>query len=152
MTCTIRPATPADTPAVLNLIRELAAYEKAPNEVVVSIEEMNNWGFGKDKLFDCLVAENGANIVGIAITYFKYSTWKGRCLFLEDIIVTESYRRRGIGEQLFFAVMAFAKKQAVRRLEWQVLAWNEPAINFYKKHGAVFDNEWINCKFTAEQL
>ena len=89
-------------------------------------------------------------MIGIALYYTKYSTWKGRCIYIDDIIVTESRRREGIGKKLFEEVIAVAKKMKVRKLEWQVLNWNQQAINFYKKYSTVFDNEWINCKIVLE--
>lgn len=148
----LRTGTKADLPRVLELITELAVYEKAPAEVVVTVEQMENWGFGKDKIFDFFVAEVNGNITGIALYYYKYSTWKGKCLFLEDIIVTENLRGKGIGKLLFEAVARVAKEQRVKRMEWQVLEWNEPAINFYKKYKATLDPEWINGKLTEEDL
>lgn len=152
MSVIIRIGTPADIPQVLNLVKELATFEKAPNEVEVTVDEMTNWGFGNDKQFDFFVAEEDNTIVGIALYYYKYSTWKGKCLFLEDIIVTESYRGKGLGKLLFNQVVEVSKAQNVRRMEWQVLNWNTPAIEFYKKYEAVLDNEWINCKLTKHQL
>jgi GNAT superfamily N-acetyltransferase len=152
MSIVIRNCRPEDIPAVLGLVRELAVYEKAANEVEVTVAEMLEAGFGNNALFDCVVAEVNNAIVGSAITYYKYSTWKGKSLFLEDIIVTESHRRLGIGELLFKHVIAVAKEKKVRRLEWQVLEWNQPAINFYKKHNALFDEQWINCKLTNKEL
>lgn len=152
MSVIIRIGTPADIPQVLNLVKELATFEKAPNEVEVTVDEMTNWGFGNDKQFDFFVAEEDNTIVGIALYYYKYSTWKGKCLFLEDIIVTESYRGKGLGKLLFNQVVEVSKAQNVRRMEWQVLNWNTPAIEFYKKYEAVLDDEWINCKLTNHQL
>lgn len=148
----LRIGTENDLPQVLALIRELAAYEKAPAEVEVTEEEMKYWGFGKGKVFDFFVIENNAGIVGVAVYYYKYSTWKGKCLFLEDIIVTEKERNKGYGKQLFNAVLEVAKKEEVRRMEWQVLEWNTPAIEFYKKYDSHFDGEWINCKLTFDQI
>ena len=148
----IRKGAEADLEQVLNLVKELATYEKAPDEVEVTIEEMHNWGFGKDKVFEFFVAEHQNKIIGIALYYYKYSTWKGKCLFLEDIIITETYRRYGLGSKLFNEVVLVAKQQQVRRMEWQVLDWNEPAINFYKKYNANLDGEWINGKLTHQQL
>lgn len=152
MSIIIRKGTEKDIPHALNMVKELAAYEKAPNEVEVTIDEMTEWGFGKDKQFDFFVAEKHDKIIGIALYYYKYSTWKGKCLFLEDIIVTESERGQGLGHQLFEEVAKVAKNEKVRRMEWQVLDWNEPAINFYKKYNSNFDGEWINCKLTFNQL
>lgn len=148
----LRKGVEADLPQVLGLIKELAAYENAPDEVDVTIEEMMNWGFGKNNLFEFYVLEKGVTIIGIALYYYKYSTWKGKCLFLEDIIVTESERKNGYGKILFNAVAKVAKEQHVRRMEWQVLDWNKPAISFYEKYKAVLDGEWINCKLTFDQL
>lgn len=148
----IREGKETDLPRVLELIKELATYEKAPHEVEVTVEEMKAWSFGPDKLAHFFVAEMEQVIVGIAVFYYKYSTWKGKCLFLEDIIVTESYRNKGIGKQLFNKVISIAKTQKVRRMEWQVLDWNTPAIEFYKHYNSNLDGEWINCKLTIDQL
>jgi GNAT superfamily N-acetyltransferase len=148
----IRTGSKTDIPAILGLIKELAAYEKAPHDVEVTIEQMEEWGFGNNKLFDFFVAEKNNTIVGMALYYYKYSTWKGKCLFLEDIIVTESERQHGYGKLLFNEVAKVAKHQQVKRMEWQVLDWNEPAIKFYKRYNTVFDGEWINCKLTFEEL
>ena len=105
-------------------------------------------GYGEKPIFDLLVAEADQKIAGIAIYFIKYSTWKGKCLYLDDIVVQESLRGKGIGKQLFDAVVAEAKLCNCQQLQWQVLNWNEPAINFYKKYDTVFDAEWINCKIT----
>lgn len=142
----IRKGTPADVEPALRLIKELAEYEKAPEQVINTVEQMLKDGFGEKPIFDLLVAEINDNIVGIAIYFIKYSTWKGKCLYLDDIVVQESLRGKGIGRKLFDAVAAEAKLQNCQQLQWQVLNWNEPAINFYKKYDTVFDDEWINCK------
>jgi len=152
MSIEIRIGTKTDIPFALNLVKELAAYEKAPNEVEVTIEEMTEWGFGSDKQFDFYVALLDDVIVGMALYYFKYSTWKGQCLFLEDIIVTESQRGKGLGKLLFDKVVQVSKEMKVRRMEWQVLDWNTPAIEFYKKYNSTLDGEWVNCKLTNHQL
>ncbi len=149
---TIRVGEKKDLSNILNLIKELAEYEKAPAEVEVTISEMENWGFGPNKLFDFFVAEQNGVTVGLALYYYKYSTWKGKCLFLEDIIVTEKMRGAGIGKLLFDKIVEVAKSEKVRRLEWQVLDWNEPAIKFYKKYNATLDPEWLNGKLTNHQL
>lgn len=148
----IRKGLEKDIPNALNLVKELAVYEKAPLEVEVTREEMMEWGFGKDKIFDFFVAEIDGEICGMALYYFKYSTWKGKCMFLEDIIVTEKLRKQGIGKMLFDEVVKVAAEKKVRRLEWQVLEWNEPAIEFYKKYNSRFDGEWINCKLTNSDV
>ena len=152
MNIEIRKGTQKDIPSALNLVKELAAYEKAPNEVEVTVTEMTEWGFGSDKQFDFYVALLDGIIVGMALYYFKYSTWKGKCLFLEDIIVTESQRGKGLGKLLFDKVVEVSKEMKVRRMEWQVLDWNTPAIEFYKKYYANLDGEWVNCKLTNHQL
>ena len=152
MSIIIRKGTQQDIAQALGLVKELALYEKAPNEVEVTIEEMTEWGFGADKQFDFYIAEIDNTIVGIALYYFKYSTWKGKCLFLEDIIVTENHRQKGIGKLLFNKVVEVAKQTKVRRMEWQVLEWNAPAIKFYEGYNATLDGEWINCKLTNHQL
>lgn len=146
----IRKGTVDDIPKALDLVIELAIYEKAPNEVEVSVEEMTK-NF-EEKVFDFFVAEYENEIVGIALYYYKYSTWKGRCIYLDDIIVTEKHRNKGIGMQLMKAVIDLAKQERVRKLEWQVLKWNTPAIEFYKKLNTVFDDEWLNCKLVYHQL
>ena len=148
----VRRGRREDLAAVLGLIRELAEYERAPQEVEVTLEEMERWSFGHDPIFEFFVAEHEGRIVGLALYYYKYSTWKGKCLFLEDLIVTGSYRRYGLGTRLFNEVVKVAKEKRVRRMEWQVLDWNQPAIDFYKKYNAVLDPEWINGKLTYEQL
>lgn len=148
----IRIGKKQDLPTVLDLIKELAHYEKAPHEVEVTLSEMENWGFGKDKVFDFFVAEENGIVLGLALYYYKYSTWKGKCLFLEDLIVTEKQRGRGLGKLLFDEIVKLAKEQKVKRLEWQVLEWNEPAINFYKKYNAILDPEWMNGKLTDKEL
>ncbi len=149
---TIRIGSKTDLPQVLGLIKELAIFEKAPNEVEVTVEQMEEWGFGNDKQFEFFVGEKNGTIIGIALYYYKYSTWKGKCLFLEDIIVTEPERRHGYGKLLFNEVVKVAKAQKVKRMEWQVLEWNTPAIEFYKNYNAHLDPEWINCKLTFDQL
>jgi GNAT superfamily N-acetyltransferase len=152
MSLIIRKGTEADIPFALQLVKELATYEKAPDEVEVTVREMTEWGFGADKQFDFFVATDNDVIVGLALYYYKYSTWKGKCLFLEDIIVTESQRGKGLGKLLFDKVVQVGKEQNVRRMEWQVLDWNTPAIEFYKKYDATLDGEWVNCKLTNHQL
>ena len=149
----IEPANPSDIPEILSLIKQLALYEKAPNEVTVTLEILLRDGFGEHKIFDCFVARSSDNsLLGMALFYTKYSTWKGRCLYLEDIIVDQQHRGNGIGKELFRAVYDVARNTHAGRLEWQVLDWNEPAIGFYKRFKAHFDSEWINCKYTYEQL
>ena len=152
MKINIRKSRKEDMPQVLELIRELALFEKAPHEVTNTAEEMIKDGFGEHPIFKCLVAEIENKIVGIAIYYTKYSTWKGKGIYLDDIIVTESMRSKGIGRLLFDAVLKESRDSGMNQLHWQVLDWNEPAISFYKKYNPSFDDEWINCKLTKEQL
>ncbi len=149
---TVRKGEIDDLPPILELIKELADYEKAPNEVSVTLAEMQHHGFGAKSIFEFYVAIEEEKIIGLALYYYKYSTWKGRCLFLEDIIVTASKRGLGVGKLLFNEVGKVAHKQGVRRMEWQVLDWNEQAINFYKKMPVHLDAEWINCKLTNKEL
>ena len=140
----IRKAVKEDCPRILELIHELAVYENAPDEVTVSLEEMENCGFGVRPVWGALVAEVNDVIVGIALHYDRYSTWKGRRLYLEDLVVTESMRGQGIGKLLLDELIEFGKQEKYHGMVWQVLDWNEPAINFYKKYNADFDPEWIN--------
>ena len=152
MAFTIRQAKKADCPAVLDLIVELAIYEKAENEVELTLKELEEDGFGPQAIYDLLVAEQEGQLIGMALFYEKYSTWKGRSIYLEDLIVTEKARGIGAGKALFNAVAKEAKKRNSGRMEWQVLDWNQSAIEFYEKAGAELDGEWINCKFRREDL
>lgn len=143
----IRTATPEDMPAVWGLIRELAIYEKAPEQVITSPEQMVRDGFGETPLFRCLVAEtDDKHIAGIALYYFGYSTWKGKMLYLDDLVVSESYRRQNIGEKLLMVLKEIAIAEKVQQMRWHVLDWNTPAIRFYEKIGAELESEWITCK------
>lgn len=152
MSFEIREARVADTESILNLIKELAVYEKAKNEVDITLNELKEDLFGNSKIIDALVASANNKIIGTAIYYTKYSTWKGRCLYLEDIVVTQPFRGKGVGKDLFLKVVEIAKERNSGRMEWQVLEWNKPAINFYNSFNAMLDSEWINCKFTKQQL
>jgi N-acetylglutamate synthase-like GNAT family acetyltransferase len=149
----IRKAEKTDIPAILELIKELAEYERAPQEVTITENQLLNDGFSKNPIFEVILAENNEDVLGMAFYFYSYSTWKGLCLYLEDIIVKNKYRGNGIGEILFKEVIKRAKEKETKRLQWQVLDWNEPAINFYKKKlNAVLDGEWINCKLTEQQI
>lgn len=141
----IRKGKKSDLPQVLELIRELARYEKAEHEVTNTLEAMERDGFGKNPIYDFLVAEEKGKIFGLSLYYYRYSTWKGKRLYLEDLIVTESKRGLGIGKKLFDQTMDVAKEKLCTGMLWQVLDWNDPAINFYKKYKTDFDGEWINC-------
>ncbi|MGI8892312.1 MAG: GNAT family N-acetyltransferase [Bacteroidia bacterium] len=148
----IREGTPEDIPAIYALINELALYEKAPKEVITTVEQMYEDGFGENSIYKFVVAEVNNEIVGMALYYWKYSTWKGKGIYLDDIVVTESYRRKGVGKLLMDEIIKIAAREKANKLEWQVLDWNEPAINFYKKYNVEFDDVWINCKLTGEEL
>lgn len=140
----IRVAEPGDETAIHELIRALADYERAPDEVVNTPEQLYIDLF-RDKVCDAFVVESDEQkVVGFALYYTSYSTWKGRCLYLEDFYVLPEYRRGGIGSELFQRVVDVARERGVKRMDWQVLDWNEPAISFYKKHDAVLDPEWVN--------
>lgn len=143
----IRPGTRADMPQVFDLVMELAVYELAADQVTNSLEQMIEDGFGDQPLFSFLVAEDTEinKIVGISLCYYRYSTWKGKRLYLEDIIVTESHRGYGIGKMLLEATIEMARQTKCTGMMWQVLDWNEPAIGFYKQFGTRFDNGWTNC-------
>lgn len=149
---TIRPGTKADLPRTLELIKELAAYEKAPHEVSNTLSRMEEDGFGKNPIFGFFVAENERGIVGISVYYYRYSTWKGKRLYLEDIVVTEKERGSGLGKLLFDRTMQQCIDDNCTGMMWQVLDWNEPAINFYKKYQAKLDYEWVNCQLEATQI
>ncbi len=141
----IRKAVKEDCLAMLELIRELAVYEKAPDEVTVDPQHFEESGFGQHPVWWALVAETEAKqVVGFALYYIRYSTWKGQVMYLEDLLVTESMRGQGIGHQLVDQLVVEAKEKGFRRIVWQVLDWNEPAINFYRKYNAKFDPEWVN--------
>jgi GNAT superfamily N-acetyltransferase len=139
----IRSAQCGDEVKIMELIHALADYEKAPNEVINTAANLHNDLFEK-KICHAIVAELKGEIVGFALYYFAYSTWKGQCLYLEDLFVQPRLRQHGIGKQLFAHIVSIAKISKVKRMDWQVLAWNEPALEFYKKQGALLDDEWVN--------
>lgn len=138
----IRKGNPEDMKAVLDLIQELADFEKESDAVVVTVEDLVRDGFGPIPLFDVFVAEVEKEIVGIALYYYRYSTWKGKTIHLEDLIVKEKMRGTGLGYALYSEVIKQGKKDKVRRIEWNVLDWNTPAVEFYEKSGAKILNEW----------
>ncbi len=141
---TIRKAVEEDCTAILELVKELAIYEKAPNEVTVSLEHFTESGFGANPVWWAFVACNDDVVVGFALYYIRFSTWKGQRMYLEDLLVTEQHRGKSIGKLLFDALIEEAKHKNYNAICWQVLDWNEPAINFYKKYNTTFDGEWLN--------
>jgi GNAT superfamily N-acetyltransferase len=146
---TIRRAVELDCPRLLELIKELALYEKAPDEVTVTLEHFTKSGFGDQPVWWAFVAEENGVVQGFALYYIRYSTWKGQRMYLEDILVTDAMRGKGIGKLLFDRLIEEAKEKGLSGIVWQVLEWNEPAINFYKKYNASFDPEWINCSISV---
>ena len=139
----IRKGKVTDMPSVLKLINELAVFEEEPDAVVLTVTDLERDGFGTPPLFHTFVAEMDHVIVGVALYYYRYSTWKGKTIHLEDLIVTEKMRGSGLGFALYSEIIAQGKKDKVRRIEWNVLDWNTPAIDFYKKSGAVVLNDWL---------
>jgi GNAT superfamily N-acetyltransferase len=138
----IRKGTPNDMPSVLELIKELAIFEKEPDAVVVTVDDLVRDGFGENPLFYSYVAEVKDEIIGMALYYYRYSTWKGKTIHLEDLIVKENNRGTGAGFALYSEIIKQGKKDNVRRIEWNVLDWNTPAIDFYEKSGAKVLNDW----------
>ncbi len=145
----IRIAKQSDVAAIFALIQELALYEKAPEQVTNTVENLRIDLFDK-QLCGAIVAEINEEIVGFALYYTSYSTWKGACLYLEDFYVKEEVRKIGIGQQLFDEIVLIAKARNVKRMDWQVLEWNEPAIRFYEKQQALLDPEWLNGRMFFE--
>ena len=145
----IRRATKEDCPRLLELIRELADYERAPQEVTVTIEHFTDSGFGPHPVWWAFVATVDGRVEGFTLYYIRYSTWKGQRLYLEDFVVTQEMRGKGLGKLLFERVLEEMKEKKFKGMVWQVLDWNEPAINFYKKYQAQFDAGWINCSVEA---
>jgi len=141
----IRPGKKSDIPQVFELIKELAEFEKALDKVSNTVEKLEEDGFGPNPVYELFVAEIENKIVGIALTYYRFSTWRGKVMYLEDLIVKEHMRRKGIGKKLFDMVLDHAKVTSCVGLSLQVLDWNDLGINFYKKYNMEFDDEWINC-------
>ena len=142
----IKKAVQEDCESIMKLVHELAVYEKAPDEVTVSMEHFIQSGFGKKPVWEAFVAEQESNVIGFALYYIRYSTWKGQRMYLEDLLVTENMRGKGAGKLLFDKLIEECKNKNYSGLVWQVLDWNEPAINFYKKYeGVKMENEWLNC-------
>src|SRR4051794_21566769 len=145
MNISIRRAIREDCARLLELIKELAVFEKAPHEVTVTLKHFIESGFGKNPVWFGFVAEENNLIHGFALYYIRYSTWKGQRMYLEDILVTEQSRGKGIGKLLFDRLIEEAKEKKLKGIVWQVLEWNEAAMKFYRKYNAKFDSEWINC-------
>ncbi len=152
MNFSIRKAKKEDANAILTLIKELAVFEKEPEAVVVTVEDIERDGFGNQPLFQVLVAETNYEIVGMALFYYRYSTWKGKTIHLEDLIVKNNMRKQNIGSALYDAVLKQAYKEKVRRVEWVVLDWNTPARNFYIKSGAKILSDWETVQMDEEGL
>ena len=152
MNISVRLSTAIDMPQVLRLIKELAAFEKEPDAVIITVDTLVKEGFGKSPLFTCFVAEVEEKIVGMALVYDRFSTWKGRSIHLEDLIVSEKMRGNGVGKALYSKVIAYAAAQKVKRLEWVVLDWNEGAIKFYEKNGARMLKDWYIVQMDEEGI
>jgi len=151
MNITVRRAVKEDCPRLLELVQELATYERAPKEVTVTLDHFIESGFGQNPVWWAFVATvpssggRGEFVVGFALYYIRYSTWKGQAMYLEDILITHDMRGKGIGKLLFDRLIEEAKEKKFNRIIWQVLDWNEPAINFYRKYNAEIDAGWLNC-------
>ena len=148
----IRKGTPEDMEAVLSLIQELADFENEPNAVVITVEDLIRDGFSSTPLFHVFVAEVENQIVGIALYYYRYSTWKGKTIHLEDLVVKENMRRSGVGFALYSEIMKQGKRDKVRRIDWNVLDWNTPAIEFYEKSGAKVLIDWRVAQMDEEGI
>jgi GNAT superfamily N-acetyltransferase len=153
MATTIRPATAADVPLILNFVRALAVYEREPDAVTATEDDLLRHGFGENPYFQCLIAEHDGNPVGFALYFFDYSTWLGRPgLYLEDVFVNPPYRGLGIGKLLLQRLAAIALEKDCARMKWEVLDWNTPAIEFYRAMGAELQQEWLNVRLSGDAL
>ena len=152
MNALIRKAEKKDSLAILNLIKELALFEKEPESVKLKLSDIENDGFGTKPLFECIVAEINKRIIGMAIYYPRYSTWNGPTIHLEDLIVSEQYKGNGIVTQLYSNFIKMAFNSGVKRVEWNVLDWNSPAINFYKKSGAKVLDDWRSVQMHQSEM
>ena len=148
----IRKGIKKDLAEVLKLIKELAKYEKAEKEVIISVKDLENDGFGIHPYFWFLIAEIDNEIIGLSFYFIRYSTWKGKFLYLEDLVIKEKYRKKGVGSLLFEKTINVCDELNCNGMSWQVLDWNKPAINFYKKYNAKISSTWLNGKLTKEQL
>jgi len=152
MKVSIRKAEKKDMVFVLDLIRELAIFEKEEHQVKNTVEDLQRDAFGDHPLFNVVLAERDGELAGMVFYYYGYSTWKGKMLYLDDIVVKEKFRRFGVGQMLFDFIRAEAKREGAHQIRFHVLNWNEPAIRFYKKNDVAFDDEWIQCKLEKEDL
>ena len=152
MDISLRKGIKQDLPQVLALIKELADYENALDQVSVTLEQLEKDGFEGHPHYYLLVAEYDNQIIGVCFYFIRYSTWKGKVLFLEDFVVKEEFRRKGIGGMLFEETIRISQKENMDGIHWQVLDWNTPAINFYHKYGAEISNSWLNGKLTKKQI
>lgn len=148
----IRVAKKEDCPRLLELVHELALFEKMPEEVTVTLQEFEDAGFGEKPVWKAFVAEQDGLIGGFALYYVRYSTWKGCRMYLEDLIVTEALRGKGVGKLLFDRLFKEGRELGFNGMSWQVLDWNEPAINFYKKYAASIEAGWLNASLSKEQI
>ena len=152
MSFSIRKAISSDMDGVLSLIKELAVYEKEPDAVMITAQTLRDHGLGEHPLFTCFVAIDNEKVIGIALVYYRFSTWAGKSLHLEDLIVSQKHRGKGIGLALYNQVMLFAHQNDVKRVEWVVLDWNESAIAFYEKSGVHFLKDWHLVQMDNNQL
>ena len=152
MKTTIRKGEKKDLPDVLRLIKELADYENAIEEVSITLNDLEKDGFGEHPWYWFLVAENNNEIIGLSFYWIRYSTWKGKFLFLEDFVIKEEYRREGIGAKLFEETIRTCQRLNLNGMTWQVLEWNTPAIDFYEKYNAEISSAWLNGKLTKQQI
>ena len=148
----IRKGVKKDLKEVLKLIKELAKYENALEEVDLTLSQLKEDGFGKRPYYWFLVAEKNKQIIGLSFYWIRYSTWKGKFLFLEDFVIKSEYRNQGVGKKLFEHTIKVCHELGLKGMTWQVLDWNKPAINFYKKFNAKISNEWLNGKLTYKQI
>ena len=148
----IRKGLKSDLTAILNLIKELADYEKSLKEVTLTLKDLEKDGFGKNPWYYVLVAEKNTEIIGLSFYWIRYSTWKGKFLFLEDFVIKKEHRRSGVGSKLFEATIMECHKLKLNGMIWQVLDWNTPAIDFYKKYNANISSAWLNGKLTKKQI